>query len=113
MRIAFAGDRDVSVQVLDYLLETGCVPLALLVSAPERATHAAELIEKCSYLKPDRIFRGVRFRDPDAIESLRELNLDLLVCVHFPYLNPIFAPFDFEVGCFVELRRGEGSEPAH
>lgn len=88
VRYAFAGDRDVAVWVLEYLLGRGERPLALLLSGPERASHAAELEALCSFLPPERVLRGGVFREPAGVEALRALELDLLVCIHFPYLVP-------------------------
>lgn len=82
-RIAFAGDRDVGVGALRFLLGQGVEPLALLV--PENASHAGEIERLCPRLKP---LRGNAFREPDGLAHLRELALDLIVCVHFPLLIP-------------------------
>lgn len=48
MRFAFAGDRDISVWVLGFVLAAQHRPLALLVS--ERGRYAEELIERCHTL---------------------------------------------------------------
>jgi len=86
-RIAYAADRDIGVWVLDYLLERGCVPLALLLSGTERASHAGELEARLP--KPvGGIFRGAEFRAPAALQALAGLDLDYIVGVHFPYLVP-------------------------
>ena len=87
-RIAFAGDRDVAVQVLDYLKDQNAAPLALMVSKPELATHAEALRERCAGLDEDRVLVGDAFRSPRGIALLRELELDLVIGVHFPYLVP-------------------------
>lgn len=87
-RFAFAGDRDIAVQVLDYLLERGCEPLALLVTGPDRASHAAELKSRLSRLPASRVLRGAEFRTPAGMETLRSLELDYIVGIHFPYLVP-------------------------
>src|SRR5687768_16752102 len=87
-RFAFAGDRDISVWVLDYLLGRGCVPSALLVSAPERASHAVELESRIAQLSKARIFRGADFRSPVAVETLGAMQLDYIIAVHFPYIFP-------------------------
>lgn len=87
-RFAFAGDRDVAVHVLDFLLERGERPLALLLTEPGRASHADELEARCGFLPPENVLRGSAFRDPAAVELLRELRLDWIVGIHFPYLVP-------------------------
>ena len=88
LRIAFAGDRDISVLVLGFLHNQGIRPAALLVSQETRATHADELIAACPYLAMDFIFRGTGFRESNSIEKLRGLDLDYLIGVHFPYIIP-------------------------
>lgn len=111
MKFAYAGDRDLAVSILAWLIETGDTPSALLVSAPGRASHDAELIAlgRRAGLPDERIVAG----DPNAhgtIELLRALDLDYLVCIHFPYfikpellavpqmgvlnLHPAFLPFN-------------------
>lgn len=87
-RLAFAGDRDVAVQVLDHLLAAGDRPLALLVSDADRASHAHALRARCAHLPDDLVLVGRGFREPEGIARLRALALDLVVCVHFPYVVP-------------------------
>jgi methionyl-tRNA formyltransferase len=88
LRIAFAGDRDISVWVLAYLLGQAVKPLALCVSGGARASHATELIALCSHLPPEMILKGAQFRQPSGLQLLRELDLDYLIGVHFPYRVP-------------------------
>lgn len=73
-------------RVLSYLLAEGVAPLALLVSEPTRASHRDELIESCAHLPPERVFGGLQLKQPSTIAALGLLELDYLVCVHFPYL---------------------------
>lgn len=86
-RFAFAGDRQIAVDCLDFLLGQGDEPEALLVSSPQRATHAEVLMEK-SGLPSDRVLAGREFREPEGIEMLRSLDLDYVIGVHFPYIVP-------------------------
>jgi methionyl-tRNA formyltransferase len=88
IRFAFAGDRDIAVWVLRFILEQNVQPLALLVSAPERASHAEQLVELCPFLRSDEVLCGTAFRDPSGLILLEELKLDYLICIHFPYLIP-------------------------
>lgn len=88
LRVAFAGDRDVSVWVLEYLLGQGVKPLALCVPSDGRATHAAHLIALCPHLPPEMILKGAHFRHPAGLQALRNLDLDYLIAVHFPYAVP-------------------------
>lgn len=89
MRIAFAGDRDISVKVLKFILESGVKPLSLLVSDKSRQTHARELIQMCSsFINTNYIFEGSSFRKKKSISMLQQLSLDYIICVHFPYIVP-------------------------
>lgn len=88
MRIAFAGDRDISVQVLEVILNRNIKPLALLLPEMSKASHSEELIRMCSYLEKDHVLIGPIFREPFGIELLRKLDLDYVVCIHFPYIVP-------------------------
>lgn len=87
-RYAFAGDREIAVKILRFLIEQGTYPKALMVSHSSRATHADELRELCGYLPSEYVFVGKEFRSASAIDRLRRLELDLIVSVHFPYLYP-------------------------
>jgi methionyl-tRNA formyltransferase len=86
-RFAYAGDRQIAVDCLAFLLNSGARPEALLVSSPDRATHDKEL-RNLAGVEPGRVLVGTRFRDPEGIELLRSLDLDYIVGVHFPYFVP-------------------------
>ncbi len=88
LRIAFAGDRDISVWVLKFLLEQGVQPEALLISATKHASHADELIALCPFLSSDKILKGASFRKDAGRELLQQLNLDYVISIHFPYIVP-------------------------
>jgi methionyl-tRNA formyltransferase len=87
LKIAFAGDRDVAVEALAVLLEQGDHPAVLLLSDQDRASHDTALVNLCETagISPP-VIRGRQLADPRAIELLRRLDLDFIVCVHFPYL---------------------------
>ncbi|MBC5995064.1 formyltransferase family protein [Pontibacter cellulosilyticus] len=85
MKYVFAGDRDIAVNVLDYLIQQGHFPLALLVSGEERASHADELIA-LSGLPEELIYRGGDFKTTEAIASLLDLQPDYIIGIHFPYI---------------------------
>lgn len=88
LRIGYAGDRDVAVRVLEFIIGQGVSPITLLVPTPSRATHVSELLSLCSYLDPSTILVGPAFREPRGIELLQRLKLDYVICVHFPYIFP-------------------------
>jgi methionyl-tRNA formyltransferase len=87
-RIAFAGDRDISVKVLDFILSKGVKPLALLVPERSKASHADELIQHCTFLGDEKILFGAAFRTPLGIETLKKLALDFIIGIHFSYVVP-------------------------
>jgi methionyl-tRNA formyltransferase len=88
LRIAFCGDREIAVAVLQHLLNHDTKPLALMVPESSRASHADALINLCSFLHPDKILVGQAFRQPAGIEILSKLDLDFIIGVHFPYVIP-------------------------
>lgn len=88
MKIVFAGDREISVQVLSFILAKGIKPLALLVPAISKASHADRLTGMCPFLEPERILRGTCFREPEAVALLHELEPDYIIGIHFPYIVP-------------------------
>jgi methionyl-tRNA formyltransferase len=88
IRFAFAGDRDISVRVLEFLQQQSARPAALLVPAVNRASHAEQLIERCAQLEPRYVLRGPEFRSPAGTGLLARLELDYIFCIHFPYLVP-------------------------
>jgi methionyl-tRNA formyltransferase len=87
VKFAFAGDRGVAVRILDFLVQRGDMPSALLVSETSLATHANDLQELLPSTVP--VLTGSEFRGPEGIALLEELNLHLVVAVHFPYLVPV------------------------
>jgi methionyl-tRNA formyltransferase len=88
LRIAFAGDRDIALKVLDYLLAQGIQPKALMLTASSRASHADELRARCAFLEDEYILWGSQFRQPEGQALLRSLNLDFVLGIHFPYIVP-------------------------
>lgn len=85
MRYAFAGDRDISVKVLTFLLENGHAPLALLLSGPKRSSHSLELSHLAN-LPKKVIFEGLSFNSEESITILESLELDYIIGIHFPYI---------------------------
>ncbi|MFO7889758.1 MAG: formyltransferase family protein [bacterium] len=88
MRFAFAGDRELSVKILEFIQNEGMQPLALLVSKEKSASHADELIHRYEHLNSQYIFKGKNFRTSESKQKLKELQLDYIIGIHFPYLIP-------------------------
>jgi len=87
-RIIYAGDRDISVWVLKFMISHGVKPVALMVSDEKKATHDKELIKLCGYLDRSKILRGGRFRTEEGQGLIKSLDPDYIICVHFPYIVP-------------------------
>jgi methionyl-tRNA formyltransferase len=86
-RIGFAGDRDIAVNVLAHLLKIGERPVALILPDAAQATDDASLLELCGrHGESPVVIRASELQRPTAIDTLRALRLDFLICVHFPYL---------------------------
>jgi methionyl-tRNA formyltransferase len=88
LRIGYAGDRDIAVWCLRFLLDQHVRPEVLLVTEPSKASHADELRRMCDDLPDDRILVGAEFRGPSGVELLRSLKLDYIIGIHFPYIVP-------------------------
>lgn len=88
VRYAFAGDRDIAVWILDFLLAQSAAPLALLVPDAQRASHAGQLIARCDFLPPERVLRGGEFRTAQGLALLSALDVDYIISIHFPYVYP-------------------------
>lgn len=85
MKYVFAGDRDIAVHVLEFMMGEGHHPEALLVSGVDRASHAEELM-KLSKLPENRIFVGKEFTEATNLEILKSIKPDYIIGIHFPYL---------------------------
>ena len=88
MRYAFAGDRLISCKILEFIMSKGYSPLALLFSSEKINSHAKQLID-ISKLEEGKIFWGNDFKKPQNIKSLKSLNLDYIIGIHFPYIIPL------------------------
>lgn len=85
MRYAFAGDRQISVNLLKFLISKGHKPLALMVNTVEKGSHRDELISIAG-LPKEFVFEGNQFRE--NLDVFKPLNLDYIFGIHFPYIIP-------------------------
>jgi methionyl-tRNA formyltransferase len=86
-RLAFAGDRDVAVNVLAFLLTRGDIPSAVLLPDEGSASHDSAILRTCEEAGVSPlVMRAHQLQSQTAIEQLHGLQLDYIVCVHFPYL---------------------------
>ncbi|MCI5211073.1 MAG: hypothetical protein D3910_20315, partial [Candidatus Electrothrix sp. ATG2] len=88
VNIAYAGDRQLSVDILNFLHQNDISVSALVVSKGKKASHAEELISLCDYLPSDLILEGKKFREKQGIALLSALDLDYIIGIHFPYIVP-------------------------
>jgi methionyl-tRNA formyltransferase len=87
LRIGFAGDRDIAVNVLAHLLRLGDRPLVLLLPDAGCASDDTTLLRLCEERgQPAVVFRASELDAPSTIERLHALRLDFLICVHFQSL---------------------------
>jgi methionyl-tRNA formyltransferase len=87
MRYAFAGDRQLSCEILSHLINLGYKPSALLVTEGAGSSHVQKLIHLAD-LSPDLVFYGKNFSKPKNIQRLNNLELDYIFGIHFPYIIP-------------------------
>lgn len=88
LHIAFAGDRQIAVQVLQFLLSQGVALKALILPVAHAATHAGELRELCAQLQARHVFVGDATTEPEVLKELHQLQIDYLISVHYPTLFP-------------------------
>lgn len=86
--VAFAGDRNIAVRVLDYLSETDVEIACLLLPDESEASHDEDLLSVLDDLDDDRILRGAEFRREDGIRTLEEVAPDYIVSIHYQYIYP-------------------------
>lgn len=85
MNYIFAGDREISVNILSFIISKGYRPLALFISNDAKQSHANELV-KISGLTPDKIFKGKEVNNDQTINIIKPLEVDYIIGIHFPYI---------------------------
>ncbi len=86
--IAYAGDREISVDILKFIIKKGVLPKALFVSLEKKASHDQDLIKLCDHLEPSMILRGDEFKKEKNISMLEKLGLDYIISIHYPHIYP-------------------------
>jgi len=87
MRYAFAGNRNISCNLLKFIISKGYYPKALLVMDDKQSNHVKKLIE-LSKLSEANIFFGKSFTQEANIKILKNMQLDYIIGIHFPYIIP-------------------------
>lgn len=85
MKYAFAGDREISLSILRFLISKGFNPSALFISDSITSSHSQELIAVAN-LEDEFVFRGKNFKD--SVDCLSQMELDYIFGIHFPYIIP-------------------------
>lgn len=83
MKYVFAGNRDIAVWVLEFMVTKGYYPEFLLLT--NENTKETKQLAKISGLNPDKIFFG----NPESngiIEVLNNCDLDYIFGIHYPYI---------------------------
>jgi hypothetical protein len=78
MRIGYAGDRQISVDILSFILSKNTLPLILIVPDTKTTSHSKELISMCNYLNPDSIILGSELKNQNIVDKIKKLNLDYM-----------------------------------
>ena len=84
MRYIFAGDRKLSVEILDFMIKRNHQPLGLIINS-KNGSHLNELIN-ISQLEKDNIFDQKVISEQKIINSFYELEIDYIICIHFPFI---------------------------
>lgn len=88
MKYAFAGDREISCNVLELLMDRGYPPSALLLTDRADTTHSEHLVRRAA-ITEDLVFYGSKIiNEPDTLAQLAALDLDYIIGIHYPYIIP-------------------------
>lgn len=86
LRFVYAGDREIAVTILRFILSQGARPFALMI--PENGSHSEQLIALVDHLTPDRVWRGKQFLEERNVSLMREQAPHYLFGIHFPVIIP-------------------------
>ncbi|MDI4480149.1 hypothetical protein E6P72_03450 [Moraxella osloensis] len=85
MKYGFAGDRQISVNILKFLMSKGYEPNFLIVAEGKNASHSQELIN-ISKLNEEHIFTNESIKEPKRLSELMKFDVDYIFGIHFPYI---------------------------
>lgn len=85
MRVLFLGNNWLGWQVLRWLRHQNETVVGLVVNAPKRAKHRAEIVQT-SGLSAGQIFSGETLRQTTVLAAIRELNAEIAVSVMFGHI---------------------------
>ena len=84
MKYIFAGDRKLSVEILNFMIKREYYPSGLLINSKD-GSHTNKLI-KISQLEEKNIFDQSDLSEQATIESFINLEVDYIICIHFPFI---------------------------
>lgn len=85
MKYGFAGDREISVRILELLISLGHRPSFLLVSKSKKATHTDKLIE-ISQLDSSHIFTNTDLKTIEFKGIIKKYGVDYIFGIHYPFI---------------------------
>lgn len=85
MKYGYAGDRQLSVEILSVLINEGYKPSFLIVGDSKSSSHKQELIE-VSGLEENNIYNMSFMNDPENADILNNHEVDYIFGIHFPYI---------------------------
>lgn len=86
IKIGFAGDRQIAVDILSYIIEDEVPPSVLIISDKDTASHPHDLISLCPDLPKDTIIPGSQISQHNTANLIKNMDLDYLICIHFPFI---------------------------
>lgn len=84
MKYGFAGDRVISVNILEFLIKNGYKPSFLIINKSQASSHRDQLIS-LSGLEEYDIY-DINFLNKDNYSILSNYNTDYIFGIHFPYI---------------------------
>lgn len=85
MKYGYAGDRQLSVEILSFLINEGYKPSFLIVGDSKSSSHKQELIN-LSGLEESSIYDMSFINDPKNADILNGYEVDYIFGIHFPYI---------------------------
>lgn len=85
MNYGFAGDREISVKILEFLISKNLHPKFLFINEKEGASHTKKLIET-SGLEERFIFSSKNLNNENTLNILENCNVDYIFGIHYPFI---------------------------
>lgn len=82
-KIAYAANGEIGITCFKWLLKYNCIPKALLITENYKSRYLEYLN---SFQNDTLIFLNKDYNNPNNFHKLKELRLDYILSVHFPYI---------------------------